>query len=100
MFSAPFCSTNSPDFRPPLSVTLCRTRPIAQGVNDLVSAFCGGVLVSAFCKAANKSLFAGVVVGVEDASKGIAEASVVFVVGVERVVVGAPTVARLSSAAN
>ena len=98
MFSAPFCSTNSPDFRPPLSVTLCRTRPIAQGVNDLVSAFCGGVLVSAFCKAANKSLFAGVAVGVVDVVKGVA-ASVVVAAGVI-VVVGAPTVARLSRAAN
>ena len=54
--------------------------------------------MSAFCKAANKSLFAGVVVGVVDVVKGVA-ASVVVAAGVI-VVVGAPTVARLSRVAN
>lgn len=71
---------------------------MAQGVTDLVSAFSTGVL-SAFCKAANRSLFAAAVVVVVASVVGGVAASVIVVIGVVRVVVAAPA-AMLSRAAS
>lgn len=70
---------------------------MAQGVTDLASAFSTGVL-SAFCKAANRSLFAAAVVVVASVVGGVA-ASVIVVIGVVGVVVAAPA-AMLSRAAS